>query len=99
MTVGGGVDWYFHALLPISIVLAFVFPLVRCVKRCLWTKAIPIFDSHAAVHDFANGLTFPTFVALIFLPMTPESMVLLEHHALQIAGGIGIFHIVREAVG
>lgn len=64
---------------------------MRCLKR-----EQPYFQGKYAIQDLANGLALPTFCALIFLPMAPDLWYELDMHVLQLAGGIGVVHIVRE---
>jgi hypothetical protein len=93
--VAGDVAWYVTALHPASIVCALGLPAWRGCMRYL-KREQPCFQGKYAIQDFANGLALPTFLALLFLPMVPELWYELDMHVLQLAGGIGGFHIIRE---
>lgn len=76
--------WYVSVIHPLSIALALGLPCIRVFirfrQKSEFDKELdppppPVFDNKTAFHDFANGLVFPTFVALVFMPMLPDGVL------------------------
>lgn len=87
--------WYVAAMHPASIFCALALPISRASMRWL-KRETPCFQGRYGLQDLANGLALPTFIALLFLPLAPALWYELDTHVLQLAGGIGVLHIVRE---
>lgn len=80
---------------PLSIVLAILFPIIRAIVR----KADgiqPAFKRENLGHDIGGGFILPHFVILVVSPMIPG--IILNSHALALAGLYGIYVVIADLV-
>ena len=82
----------------ISFASAVLFPLLRICVQKTKNGGFSFPKKSGIIHDFANGLAFPTLLVLTAFPIFPNAIAILasEPHVLQIAGVIGSVHIASE---
>ena len=80
---------------PLSIVLAILFPVMRAIIRK--AEGIqPAFKRENLGHDIGSGLILPHFVTLVMSSMIPG--IILNSHALALAGLYGIYVVIANLV-
>lgn len=83
---------------PGGLVLGLLMPLARgAIRSMRWSR--PCFKMSYVVHDFAMGLSLPSFLALCLCTVAPSLLDAADRHTLMLAGGLGILYVMRETFG
>lgn len=79
----------------IAVVAAATIPLFRAIIR-MFKGCDKYFDVATSFHDVAAGFLLPSFLLMILSGVIPDGMKAINEHALQLVGGLGVLHIIRE---